>query len=218
MPRMDFADFQIELERRGFDGFSPNDRGRYVNWGYYHVARLTRWTWEEQTEDLTFTPPEFRKALVGDFSGAVVQGVKAVLVTDANFEARLLALSDKQFYDTYAAYDLTSSQQRGEPESYWLSARDLYVLPPPESPRNIRVVFRMRVAELQGNDVPITPADYDEAILIASEMRCHVRARQPELAQLARQDLAEFFDLTITEENTREEDQLVRVIPDKDWL
>ena len=67
-------------------------------------------------------------------------------------------------------------------------------------------------------DVPITPQHLDEAIMIAAIIRCHKRSNEPTLAQLAEQDLEEFFDDMRDDEEELMGEKQDRVKPDRTWL
>src|SRR5262245_58879683 len=120
MARMTLDDFRTELLQRGFDGFAPADLDRYINFGYKTVGRLTKWRWEEAAIAKSMAVGTYRWTLSTDLP--TVKSVRAVVVTDTGYEARLTPIMDDDFYTRYGAYDLASSQNRGEPDEYWLNA------------------------------------------------------------------------------------------------
>jgi hypothetical protein len=218
MAKMQLGDFVAELQRRGFDGFDSGELIRYINFGYAKIARLTKWSWEEAAIDVTLTLGQYSKSL--DVDLPTVKSVRAVVATTANYEARLTAISDDEFYDDWAALDLTSSSRRGEPDRYWLGASALYFLPAPAATRTYRITAEQYVAELDtlSNTVLITPAEYDEAVLLAAEEHCHIRARQPQFADVNRKKIEEFFDDALADDTTRESDLVERVIAGRTQL
>jgi hypothetical protein len=218
VPGMVLSDFVDELKFRGFDGFDTDDLVRYVNFGYRTVARLTKWTWEEATFQMSLDPGEYRWSLAGDLP--TLKSVKAVNQVTSGYERRLSAITGDNYYGNWSAYDLTSSQQRGEPDSYYLDSAYLYILPPPQALRDFAITGEQILSELVlvTNEHLITPAEYDEAVLLAAEEHCHVRARQPSFADVNRKKLKEFFEDAMVDENTRMLDAPSRVIPGRTTL
>jgi hypothetical protein len=209
---MTLPNFVAELKGRGFDGFDDPELIRYINFGYRTVARLTKWSWEETIITKTIPVGSYRLSLKTDLP--TVKAVKAVACSTLNYERRLSPIEANDFYTRYAGYDLTSSQNRGEPDQYYLDGAYLYVLPPPLANRDYSITAEQILPELESgvNDELITPEEYDEAILIAAEEHCHYRARQPEFAKVNRQKLQEFFDDAIVDDQTRMADSQPRVI------
>jgi hypothetical protein len=208
---MELPDFVAELKGRGFDGFTPADLIRYINFGYLTVGRLTKWAWEETTIPMTMSAGAYRWSLQADLP--TVKSIKAVMGITANYERRLQAISSDDFYDTWAPMDLTAIANRGEPDRYFLDAAYVYVLPAPQQARSFNVLAEQILPELETgvNETPITPQEYDEAILIAAEEHCHIRARQPQFAQVNRQKLMEFFDDALADETSRMQDAPQRI-------
>jgi hypothetical protein len=218
MAKIQTGDFIAELQRRGFDGFDTADLIRYLNFGYRKIARLTKWSWEEGQLNVTLNPGEFAKSLVTDLP--TVKSVRAVSGTTVNYETRLTAIADDEFYNEWAAFNLASSDNRGEPNRYWLGATSLYFLPPPVAVRTFTITAEQRTAELDQttNTVLVTPEEYDEAVLLAAEEHCHVRARQPQFADVNRKLLEEFFDDALADDTTRSTDLIERVTPGRTCL
>jgi hypothetical protein len=211
--RLNLSSFDGELIARGFSGFAPEDRYRYINWGYYHVARASRWYWEKTDIDFTvavgastFTLPDTFKTL------------EALMVVTADHRVKLNPTTEQDFLINWLPLDLSSTANQGEPGTYYVWGSTLYVLPPPNASRDFTAYIYQRVAELEdGPDKPITPPDHDEAILLGALIRCHTRANQPELAREARMQLEEQFDIALTEDNWRNQEEQERVEPDTSW-
>jgi hypothetical protein len=218
MAKMTLTDFITELSRRGFDGFDVGDLVRYVNFGYRKIGRLTKWAWEQTDLSATLSPPGYRLSLTADLP--TVKSVTAVVGTTVNYETRLVSITDDDFYSNWAAYDLTSSSVRGEPDTYWLGSSALYVLPPPIASRTFTITAEQKLAELvpNVNEVLITPDEYDEAVLLAAEEYCHVRARQPRFADVNRKLIEDFFDDAVADDTTRSKDLMERVLPGRTCL
>jgi hypothetical protein len=211
MARMSLSDFITELEKRGFDGFESLDLVRYINFGYRTVGRLTKWMWEETDLPMTMAIGSYRWSLVSDLP--TVKSVRAIVCTTVNSENRLEAITSDDFYDSWRAYDLTSSQNRGEPDRYYMDSAYIYILPPPRASRTYTLTVEQKLTELVSgsNETPITPEEYDEAILIAAEEHCHIRARQPAFADVNRKKLMEFFDDALADEGSRMQDAPQRI-------
>lgn len=208
---MTITEFRNELKSRGFDGFDVGDLDRYINFGYRMVGRLTRWKWEEADITKTLAPGAYRLSLATDLP--TVRTITAVAITTLNYEKRLDGISDTEFYDSYMAENLALTQNRSEPYKYFMGGGYLYVLPPPQASRDILITAQQWLAELtDGNPTPITPEEYDEAILLAAEEQCHLRARQPSFAEANRRLLQDFFDDALSEETSRMSDRVERVI------
>jgi DNA replicative helicase MCM subunit Mcm2 (Cdc46/Mcm family) len=95
----------------------------------------------------------------------------------------------------------------------------LYLIPPPSVDLTFDVWYHQRVSDLEDpEDVPITPKDLDEAILLAARIRAHRRAQEPDLAQEARAELEEMFDNMRDDEEEVMQEEPDRVRPDNTWL
>lgn len=212
---MDLDDFRRELQARGFNGFDSEYLDRYINWGGREVARLAGWTWEEAEATLNFAVGDYRKPLT-DLAG--FQGIRFVEITTADYEAKLERLDPDVYRDEWSAINLGAVGNREEPSAYHLTGTYLYVIPPPVSARAVRVHYWKGWVDLVNpGDVPVTPVDYEEAILYAAEVRGHIRARQPELAAVARAELSAFFDDKLANEVMRDSELEDRVEPDPSW-
>jgi hypothetical protein len=213
-------DYISELQVRGFDGFSTNDLTTYINRGYFHVARRSQWMWEATTDALTMAPGQYSFPLWPAVGGELpfVRSIDKVVVTTSGQERRLKALTDEQFYP-YLGMNLTQSNVRGEPSSYYIWNQSLYILDPPNASRDFLVYYKRRMSPLVNpTDVPLTPQHMDEANLLAALIRCHRRANEPSLAALVEQDLEEFFDDARDDEEMMMAEQAERTSPDNTWL
>jgi hypothetical protein len=214
------SDYIAELQARGFDGFSQGDLTTFVNRGYFHVARRSQWLWEQTTDALTMTPGTFQFPLWPAVGGELpyVKSVDKVVVTTAGQQRRLKVMDDDQFWPNLGL-DLTATSNQGEPSQYYIFNQAIYILPPPSASRAFLVYYHQRVAALANpNDQPITPQHLDEAIILASLIRCHRRANEPSLAAVVETDLEEIFDDMRDDEELMMGEQLDRVSPDNTWL
>lgn len=214
-------DYIAELQARGFDGFTAADLTAFTNRGYFHVARKSQWYWQETTDAFSLTPGSTYVSLWPAVSGELpnFRSLDKLVITDANFTTVLKPLKDEDFFK-YLGKDLTLTAYRGEPTGYYVYQNRLYVLPPPNrNPTTLLAYYHQRVSPLVSpTDVPITPQHLDEAILLAALVRCHKRANEPELANLAEADLEGFFDDMRDDEEELMGEQLDRVRPDNSWL
>jgi hypothetical protein len=213
---MNYGEFKTELKNRGFDGFSDDDLGRYVNWGYFYVAKKFPWYWEQTT--FSFTIP------VGQYSIATTsipnfRALDYVTVTTEGYRGVLEGMKQEVFFKQWLALDLESSDNRGEPSNYFVYEAKLFILPPPTTDRDFIVHYRQRVAVMaEDTDTPLTPAHLDEAIVLAALARCHRRANELALAAQVEVDLMEFFDDMYTDEEFQMAQVQDRILPDDTWL
>jgi len=212
-------DYIVELQNRGFDGFSPADLTTYINRGYMHVARRSTWYWEQTTDNFTLTPGQFNVTLWP--LGTELPNFKSldkVVVTTANHTAVLEPQGDEEFWPNLGL-DLTQTSIQGEPTEYYVFQQKLYILPPPQAQRDFLAYYHRRVSPLvAATDAPITPQHLHDAILQGALIHCHKRANEPPLAQFTEQLLEEFFDDMRDDEEMLMAEQLDRVSPDDTWL
>lgn len=213
------ADYIAELQARGFDGFSAGDLTTYVNRGYFHVARKSQWYWEETTDAFTVAPgSSFVSLWPGGAELPNFRSLDKLVVTTAGSTRVMKPLKDDDFFK-WLGRDQTLASGRNEPTGYYIYQGKLYVLPPPQASRDFLAYYHQRVSPLVNpTDVPITPQHLDEAIMIAAIIRCHKRSNEPTLAQLAEQDLEEFFDDMRDDEEELMGEKQDRVKPDRTWL
>jgi hypothetical protein len=217
--QLQLQDYLAELVTRGFDGYSVNDQTAYVNRGYFNVARRSTWYWEQTTDQFTVNPGQFAISLWP--LGTELPNFKSLdklVCTTANQTRRMRVMSDEEFYK-YLGMDLTQTQFRGEPYSYYIFQQQLYILSPPQAARDFVAYYYQRTTPLvQPTDVPITPQHLDEAILIAALIRCHKRASELTLAAELENDLQEFFDDMRDDETMLMGEEVERTSPDNKWL
>jgi hypothetical protein len=213
-------DYLAELKARGFDGFSDADLTTYVNRGYFAIAKKSKWYWEQTTDTVTIAPPGNSASLwPGGTELPYFKSLDKVYVTNTGFRRKLDAISDKEFFEDWFFLDPLDSSNRGEPNGYYVYEGALTVWPPPASSRDLLVHYSRRVTPMVApTDVPITPQHLDEAILDAARVRCHMRANEVSLAQLARADLEEAFDDMRDDEEELMAEQLERITADDTWL
>jgi len=213
-------DYLAELKARGFDGFSDADLTTYVNRGYNHVARRSRWYWERTDNTFTLNPgtPYIDLSPLGPFTNFRSLD-RLVLETPVNYRAKLRNLSDDEFFSQFLDLDLTATVNQGIPQAYYIYRNRLYVLRPPNQAMTFRAFYTQRVTPLVNpTDVPITPQHLDEANMIGALIRCHKRANEPTLAAIAEQDLEEYFDDMRDDEEEMMEEAQDRILPDNQWL
>jgi hypothetical protein len=216
-----FSDYVVELKARGFDGFSDADLKVLINRGYFAVARKSRWEWERQIDTFTLAPGAMPLALWPTVGGEMpyFRSLDKLYVTTFGQRKRLKVALDDDFFVNWLALDLTASSARGEPIYYYIYENQLYVLPPPVTSRDFIAHYHRRMVALAGDmDQPITPQHLDEAIVVASLIRCHQRSNEVNLASMAQMDLEEFFDDMRDDEEKYMEEQPSRVRPDDSWL
>src|SRR4029077_15624828 len=203
-------DYLAELRARGFDGFVDADLITFVNRGNYAVARKSQWYWEETADAFSISPGTaivtLWPAVGGELQG--LRSLDKVVVTTAGQQKVLKPLSDDDFWP-WLGKDLTITVNQGEPRSYYIFQQNLYIIPPPIQIRSFLAYYHRRVTPLVSpTDVPITPQDLDEAILLGALLRCHKRANETGLAASVELDLEEFFDAMRDDEEMMMAEQL----------
>jgi hypothetical protein len=211
---MTLTELDAELIARGFAGFSPAQRTRYINWGYFQVARASRWWWEKDSEDLAFAVGDFRKALAATFDSSL----KAVVTSPNDRRRALKPLSEQDFLENWYPLDLAGTGGRGDSTQYFIWAEEaiqyLYLIPPPDAAMTVHHIFSQEVVPLAaGGDSLITPDEMDEAVVLAALIRCHMRANEQELAMTARGMLEEAFDLQLNVDGLKMDEEVERVEP-----
>lgn len=217
--QMQLQDFRVELKNRGFDGFSDADLNVLINRGYFYVARKAPWYWG--IADYTTGIPTDGQISALD-TGAVTgfKSVEAVYYKQtADQTQRLKPVMEQDFRDVWHL-DYASGRT-GAPSVYYIDGNTLWVLPvlsPVGGSELITLRYNKRpVALIADTQVPITPVDYDEVILVAALVRAHKRANEPSLALVAQTDLEEAFEDMQDLESTRSQDLQERVRPDDTW-
>ena len=216
------GDYINELVARGFDGFSSQDLINLVNRGYFKVARTHRWYWEETYDSFHLEPGFFYVTLWPAVGGELpnFRSLDKLYCVTSEYSNRLNALDDDDFFTNYLPLDLTSTSAQSEPDSYYVYEGKLYVLPPPNSPRDYVAHYHQRVSAMQNpaSDQPLTPIHLDEAILLAALARCHERTQELSLAAAAKGNLEEAFDDMRDDEEFLMAEQATRVGRDDTWI
>jgi hypothetical protein len=214
------SDFVADLKARGFDALSPDDLQAIVNRAYFAVARKSRWQWERATIELTLNQGEYAFS-VGDASTDLpnFRSLERIYMTTAGVERKLIVMKEDEFFTNYLNLDLTKSDYRNEPSSYFVYDNKLYILSPPVTSRDFVAYYFRRPTWLHDDlDPLVTPIHLDEAIVDASRIRAHTRVNEPSLAAAARQDLEEQFDDMRDDEEEDMHEYQERVSPDNTWL
>jgi len=214
------ADFDAELIAQGWSRFEIAQRRRYINWGYKDIAGKFEWLWELSTINITMGVGQFSFTLTGtspDIPG--FSSVEWVLCLDDPRRIKLRPMNRDRFVRQWLPLDLTQAQSRGMPDHYILFENRLYVLPPPQTVCALQVHFRRSVGDLANdNDTTAMPADFDEAVVLASLIRCHRRAKEWDAAAEATTALDGMIGDMLTQEQWQDPNQFERVRPDDSWL
>lgn len=214
--KFQLQDFDTALVEQGFDAISPDRRTRWVNFAYNRVASEFPWLWEQTQTTITVNPGKYTLDFVTDIPD--FRSVDYVYVTSVGYERRLDHVEEADFFERWLALDLSSSQSRGETSAYKVYGDQLYLLPPPQTARAIKVVYHRRPVSLAlPTDVPITPKYLDEAILLASLSVAHKRTHELQLAAQMEADLGDWIDQMRIDEEWRDDQLQQRVVPDNTW-
>lgn len=214
------TDFRLELKSRGFSGFTDDALNRYINWGLFEIARKAPWTWEKAEVTIAIDPGEHinilgHESVVTELK--LIRSINQLYLVTPGFESKMKILDDREFFEHWLRLPLaTDAGLRATPHFYRLWARKLYTLPPADTAHTIRahVTNRFPVMDDETDKTPM-PEDYDEAVLLAAEVRCHRRANQYQHAQNARFELTMLFGELLTEQHRENEEEIDRAIP---WL
>jgi hypothetical protein len=214
MARLTITDFRDELKARGFDGFSPTELDRYINFAYFDVARQCRWTWEKVVDNFTLAVGEY---FVDLSTITRFKNLDTVVIDTPEAKAvKLEPVSDEEWKSDWLPFDLPGGMTSGTPNKYYITRNRLYVLPPVDSAGlNFVVSYWQRMEEMSGTvATPITPEDLDEVILLGAEIRCHRRARQLTFAREAFVVWLRQIQDILSEENLQLDEEFERALPD----
>lgn len=219
--QLQLNDYDQELIDQGFDGISPARRTRWINFAYQRIAAKFPWLWQKASVDVVINPGEYFLDFTTDIPN--FKSLDYLYVVTAGRERRLKPVNDSQFYEEWLALDLAAAANRSEPSWYKIEDNQLYILPPPQTARTIRVKYHRRATLLSNavpgvSDTPITPQYLDEAIVIASLAVAHKRTHELQLAAQAEVDLGEWVDQMRIDEEWQDVNDQERVEPDRTWL
>jgi hypothetical protein len=216
MGAMTLNDFQQELIARGFNMYTPAQLATYINWGQRKVARKSRWTWEKTVGTFNLAPGAYSYDLIAQIPS--FKSLRRLYVISPNVQKKLEPADEKIFDERWLSLDLAATQNRGEPQEYFIEDNLLYVVPPPNQSRDFRIHFFQRAVDLvNGNDKSVVPADLDQAVLLAALMECHRRANEPEMMALAKIELDDMLNDMLTEEEFISGETQDRTRPDDTW-
>ena len=214
MPHLTVDEFRSELKVRGFDGFSAAEIDRYLDWGYAHVSRLCRWSWEEATLNFSVDPGIAWMDLLTDFPEF---GSLRALLTTTPERYQLAPMADEEYFGTWGSRseeDLQDPANRGASDQYYVVRNRIYFIPPPQMPMTFVAHYWRRVVDFVASGGIVAPFDLDEAILAAAEMICHRRMREYEHMDRAEATLNDVLGDFISEDNLRVDEEEERVIPE----
>jgi hypothetical protein len=204
LPKMNRAEIRTELKNRGFDGFLDTDLNRFINWGYFDLARRIRVREIETASPFTLTPGAYRQSLSALSPPA--KAIRSVVVTTDGFEHPLTPMDEKPFWRSWAEEGFgvegstIATEHQGEPQQYYIYDGALIVMPAPETTRDFLVSGWDRVTELTADSsIYALPMEYEEALLIACQKQCHRRANELERARQAEGDLRVIVEDIINE-------------------
>ena len=218
MGLLKLSDFRAELKARGFDGFTDSELNRYVNWGYFHVARKFRWLWLQPSAPYTTTlnPGDFAINVANITNYA---STRKVMITTAGKERKLTGIGEYYFSEQWLPLDLTNSSYRDTPYCYYIFQNKIYVLPPPSTAVPVSVYYWQKVTALDSDNdtTTILPEETDEMVLSAALVRCHRRANQWELARNEFAILNDSMDDFLVQQGWEMEDTQLQVVADPAW-
>lgn len=204
MPKMNRAEIRTELKSRGFDGFQDVDLNRFINWGYFDLARRIRVREIETASPFTLVAGQYSQSLSALSPPA--KAIRSVVVTTDGYEHPLVPMDEKPFWLSWADEGFgvegstIASEHLGEPQKYYIYDGALIVMPAPQDTRDFLVSGWDRVAELTADSsVYALPMEYEEALIIAIQKQCHRRANELERARAAEGELRAIVEEIINE-------------------
>lgn len=150
MGDMSLADFDAELVARGFDGYAPTDRYRYVQWGYRDVLRKAQWQWHElfATTTVSLSAGDFQVDLSTELDNF---GSMAQVSIDISGGVKLTPLSTWDFLENFYPVDWTDAANRSTPYAYILYANKAWILPPTNEGRQVTFKYFKHAEQLDFN-------------------------------------------------------------------
>lgn len=219
---MQLQDFDAELIARGFDGVAPATRQLYINFGYRMVARKFPEMWAETEITLPMNPGTSYFNLSPNASGGDINNffdIDSVTILTDPYRALLDLLTEDQWYKIYYPLDLTAVGNRGIPDSYYVDNFRLYILQPPSQALSLRVeIHQLPGTLVNATDVPITPADMDEAILNAALLKLHTRVKEFLEADQYNSFVSDALDDALTNQTLLLATEQERTEPDDQWI
>jgi hypothetical protein len=216
MPHMTVDEFRAELKQRGFDAFTLGDLDRYIDWGYAHVSRLCRWSWEEDAITLQIDPGEIMVDVLTDFPE--FGSLRALVSVTPGRQYQVKSMTDEEYFRKWATRtdaELTGSTTRGATTDYYVVRNRIYFIPPPDQAMTFVAHYWRRVdGFILNSSTLLPPLDLDEAILAAAEMVCHRRMREYEHMAIAESTLHDILGDYISEDEMRVDEEDDRVVPE----
>jgi hypothetical protein len=194
-----------ELKQRGFEGFSPGDLQRYLDWGFRKIARLASWDWEQDMSSITLQPGDYRISTINPTSDIpLLRDLTRIIDVTAGSSHALAPMSEQEWTDTWLTAGLTNAGTWGTPDRYFMAWKnEIYILPPPNAARTYNLYIYKYIGEVE-DGLTSLPNDWEEAVLLAAECICHYRARQPQFAQECEARLQEMAAEMLTEQNMKD--------------
>jgi hypothetical protein len=224
MPQMTREQIRMELKHRGFDGFTDDDLNRYINWGYFYLARKMRVSGVEQQQTFMLTPPAYYVDL--DTMTPRPKSIRTLAITTVDHQAKLDLMDDEVFWRDWSPWGFGAPNStitdgyRGEPTEYYVFDRRLIIMPAPNTALTYFLRSWNRVDELEADGTAhVLPIENEEALMLSVMRVCHVRSNETERANDLKLDVQEAMN-DILNENTFIRDELQeQTVPDDEfWL
>lgn len=203
MPQMTRAEIRTELNNRGFEQDSA-DLNRYINWGYFDLARRLRVSEIESSVEFSLNAGEYRQSLAGLSNPQ--KSVRSLSVITSGQRFKMDPITEREFWNDWVPGGFAQvgatipSEYTGEPDRYYIFEMAVIVMPCPTALRNFLIMGWDRVAELDNDsDSHILPVEYEEGLIIAITKQCHLRSNEQDRADRAEQRLNDFINHVLTE-------------------
>jgi hypothetical protein len=182
------AELRSELQNRGFDGFLTTDLDRYINWGYFDLARRLRLPIMDVAPSFTLNQGQYRQAMAT--LSPPIKSVRRIIITTDGSEQMLTGMAEEEFWKSYAPQGfvdpsnvMSSTWTTTAPEWYYVYQGYIIILPACAAQTVFTVESWQQVTAMTSDsDVHLIPEDSEELLLTAILRICHTRANEPDLA------------------------------------
>src|SRR5262245_37461088 len=164
--KMTLRNFIDELKERGFDGFTDIQLTKYINRGYFAVAKKSRWEWERQTVTFTVNAgvPFVDIPCTTQSWLPYFRSLERIYKTTTGHSGKMEIFQEQDFYENWLGQDYSQQNLWNEPSRYFIYDEKLYLLSPCAQQRTYVATYILRPVPLASDlDQPITPSHLDEA-------------------------------------------------------
>lgn len=196
MAQMTRAQFELELQARGWNRYDEAFLDRYLDFALQDIYRECRFP---TVQDQIFTG-----VLAANAQSVTMATIAGAAGTVGTIEGYWLERGNTQSFAVRAAKDWeweqliqpniqlvgTSNEVKGSPRMYYPHGDTIWVYPTPDAAHDQRILWtRDEVIFANDGDVSGLPERFDSLILLAAEVHCNRRARDYESMAICQQML-----------------------------